>query len=81
MSSSVVIVVIYLILMIFAGNISARHSAKTPSGNGNYFGGSLPPWVMATAIVATSISGVGFIGTPGTAYIQGFAPYLGNTIL
>ncbi len=81
MSASITIVVIYLILMIFVGNISARRSTKTPSGNGNYFGGSLPPWVMATAIVATSISGVGFIGTPGTAYNQGYAPYLGTTIL
>ena len=74
---AIAVVLVYLVLMIVIGNISARHAKNGK----NYFGGSLPPWVMATAIVATSISGVGFIGTPGTAYNQGYAPYLGTTIL
>lgn len=77
---AVLVVVVYLILMVIIGNLSARRSsAQTQSGS--YFGGSLPPWVMATAVVATSISGVGFIGTPGTAYNQGYAMYLATTIL
>lgn len=79
---AVLVVILYLILMIVIGNVSARRASKRQlSGEENYFGGSLPPWVIATAVVATSISGVGFIGTPGTAYNQGYAPYLGTTIL
>ena len=78
---AVLVVVVYLALMIVIGNISARRRAHQMQGGSSYFGGSLPPWVMATAVVATSISGVGFIGTPGTAYNQGYAMYLATTIL
>jgi sodium/proline symporter len=74
------VVLVYFALMIIIGNISAKRSQNTLKGE-SYFGGTLPPWVMATAIVATSISGVGFIGTPGMAYNQGYAPYLGTTII
>lgn len=79
---AIAVVVVYLILMVVIGNVSTRRAAKrTLSEGGNYFGGSLPPWVMATAVVATSISGVGFIGTPGQAYNQGYSIYLATTIL
>lgn len=77
---AIAVVVVYLVLMIIVGNVSARRK-KADAANSNYFGGSLPPWVMATAIVATSISGVGFIGTPGQAYDTGYATYMGTTII
>ena len=58
---AIAVVVVYLILMVVIGNVSAKRAAKrTLEEGGSYFGGSLPPWVMATAVVATSISGVGF---------------------
>lgn len=78
---AILVVLIYLLLMIIIGNISAKRAAARSTDTGGYFGGSLPPWVMATAIVATSISGVGFIGTPGQAYDTGYATYMGTTIL
>ena len=78
---ALLVVIVYLVAMIVIGNVSAKRAAVRADNSGNYFGGSLPPWVMATAIVATSISGVGFIGTPGQAYNTGYATYMGTTII
>lgn len=62
-----IVVIIYIVLSIAAGNISGRRE-KSAKG---YFHSELPAMVVALSCTGAAISGVAFIGTPGTTYAQG----------
>lgn len=62
-----IVVIIYIVLSIVAGNLSGRRE-KSAKG---YFHSELPAIVVALSCTGAAISGVAFIGTPGTTYAQG----------
>ncbi|MFQ8900131.1 MAG: hypothetical protein ACLR71_20145 [[Clostridium] scindens] len=64
-----ILVLGYLVLSILVGNIAGRKEKNAS----NYFHSSLPSIVIAFACTGTAISGVMFIGTPGTTTIRASA--------
>ena len=62
-----IVVIIYIVLSIVAGNISGRREKSAK----NYYHSELPAVVVALSCTGAAISGVAFIGTPGTTYAQG----------
>lgn len=70
-----ILVLGYLVLSILVGNIAGRKEKNAS----NYFHSSLPSIVIAFACTGTAISGVMFIGTPGTTTIQGVGIWLAAT--
>ncbi len=74
-----IIVIIYLILNIIVGNLVGRKE-KNSGGIQSYYHSSLPASIVALACTGTAISGVAFIGTPGTTYMQGIGVWSMNAV-
>lgn len=71
-----IVVVAYIALSVIVGNIAnRREQQKSASG---YFHTQLPAIVVALSCTGTAISGVAFIGTPGTTYVQGIGLWAVN---
>lgn len=65
------IVIGYLVVTIMIGNYIGRKAKKQDMAT--YFNDrSLPPMAVAFTCVATCMSGVAFMGTPGTMYATGY---------
>lgn len=62
-----IVVIIYIVVTVVAGNIS---SSREKNAKG-YYHSELSSTVVALSCTGAAISGVAFIGTPGTTFTQG----------
>ena len=67
------IVIIYLVSIIVIGYVINRRQKNVSMSDYFVSQRSLPPIVIAFSLVATSQSGMVFLGAPGTCYTEGYA--------